>query len=365
MRRPVFAAFIALLGSNALAQAQTPQPEQANGTAGCALPAVADQVALEDVSGSDLVTVPVEINGQKKQFLLDIGSNATEVSQALVDELQLVPGIKRVEILQTAPASQNDTDRFRIMNLGSVSQVTIVDVKADHNVDDGRVRVNIPAFTIGNATGRNLTFVVANQREIADRAPYGGLLTGSFFKQYDVELDFEGGRMTWLTPAACSDPDKLVFWPHSAVAIIPFTLSRGKIEVQVSIQGHIVNALFDTSSPQSVMRYDIAELGLGLRPGTPAMMPDGDLTDGRGLPVYKAFLAQISFAGGVTAINVPVQIRTNSLFHHLDRQPTLGSRAQYADEPRIPDFTLGMDVLRQLHMYVVYGQSKVYVTSAE
>jgi hypothetical protein len=31
----------------------------------------------------------------------------------------------------------------------------------------------------------------------------------------------------------------------------------------------------------------------------------------------------------------------------------------------VPDLTLGMDVLHQLHMYVVPGQGKVYVTSAE
>lgn len=373
MRRQMLAAFTALIGSSALAAAQSPAPQQTpqqipqqiKDTASCALPAVADQVALEEVPGSPLMTVPVEINGKKKHFLLDVGGNATEVSQALVKELGLISGIKRTEVFQTGPASQKPDLSRREFNVGSVAQITMVDVKAPHNVDDGRVRVNIPAFTIGNATGHNLTFVVANDREIASSAPYGGLLTGSFFRQYDVELDFDGGKMTYLTPAACTDPDQVVFWPHAAVAIIPFTLSQGKIEVEVSIQGHVINAVLDLSSPQTVMRYDIAELSLGLRRDTPTMMPDGDLMDGRGLPVYKAFFKQISFAGGVTAINVPVQVRTNSLFHHLDRQPMLGSRAQYADEPRIPDLTLGMDVLRQLHMYVVYGQDKLYVTSAE
>ena len=40
----------------------------------------------------------------------------------------------------------------------------------------------------------------------------------------------------------------------------------------------------------------------------------------------------------------------------------LGSRAQSSDA-RIPDLTLGMDVLHQLHLYVVFGQKNLYVTA--
>ena len=72
-----------------------------------------------------------------------------------------------------------------------------------------------------------------------------------------------------------------------------------------------------------------------------------------------------AFAGGVTALNVPALIQTNSMTYSLDREPRLGSRAQFKQEAPIPDLTLGMDVLRQLHLYVVQNQGNIYVTSAK
>ena len=125
--------------------------------------------------------------------------------------------------------------------------------------------------------------------------------------------------------------------------------------------------MIDTSSAHTVMRRDIAELLLGLKADTPDMMPDGDVTDGAGLQVYRHTFSQISFAGGVTAYNVPALILANSMLHDLDRTPILGSRAQFIANPRqrIPGLTLGMDVLHQLHLTIVHGQQKLYVTSAE
>jgi predicted aspartyl protease len=362
MHKQISAVTVALLGLTAAAAAQTDAPAVAQT---CALSSVVDTVELKDVPGSDLVMVPVEINGKPKQFLLDIGTNASAVSETTVSELHLTEGLKRTETFQSGPADQSDGNTNRIMTVGATVQATLVDVKGAHNVDDGRARVNIPSFTIGTATGKNLQFVVANDKEIGKSAPYDGLMTGSFFKNYDIELDFYGNKLNYLTPSTCTDPHQVVFWRHTEVAVIPTTMADGKIQVQVNVNGQLINAVLDTSSSQTVMRRDIAELKLGLKANTPTMMPDGDLEDGRGLQVFKAFFKQISFAGGVTAINVPVQIRSNSMIHNLNRQPTLGSRAQFNADPRIPELTLGMDVLHQLHLYIVSGQGNMYVTSAQ
>jgi hypothetical protein len=142
------------------------------------------------------------------------------------------------------------------------------------------------------------------------------------------------------------------------------TVVDGKITVPVSVQGHEISAVIDTSSSRTVMRRDIAELLLGLKPGAD-MQLDGELKDGKGQPVYGHTFSQISFAGGgVTANNVPALILANSLTHEINSGRVLGSWARSSDA-RIPDLTLGMDVLRQLHLYVVSHQGKVYVTSAE
>jgi hypothetical protein len=365
VNRRIFAAFAILLGLGTAAAAQTPLAQTATAQAKCALPAVADSVELKDVPGSDLVTVPVEINGKPKQFLLAIGTNASAVSEATVKELHLTAKLRRTETVPQAPPDQSYEDGNRMMQVGAIMQASVVNVKGVHNVDDGRERVNIDSFTIGNATGKNLQFVLANDQEVGKSTSYDGLMTGSFFKTYDVELDFYRNKLYFLAPTSCADPHQVVFWPHTDVAIIPTTMTMGKIQVQVNVNGQSINAVLDTSSPQTVMRRDIAEQGLGLKADTPTMMPDGNLRDGEGMQIYKAFFKQISFAGGVTAINVPVQIRYNSMTHNVNREPILGSRAQFNAEPPIPELTLGMDVLHQLHLYFVPGQGNIYVTTAE
>jgi len=342
----IFAALIALLGWHGVAQAAT-----------CSLPQLADSVDLKPIAGTDLMTVPVQINGAPKEFLLDIGTNPTEISQAAVTDLGLPENVKRTESIE---------GMSRSLTNGSLGNVSVYDVRDKSGAGGAQTRVRIAAFTLGGATGKSLQFLVANDADMGKAAfePYDGLLTGDFFKQYDVELDFRGKQLNFLTPTRCTDPNQVVFWSHSAVAVIPITIMDGKISVPVSVQGHQVNAVIDTSSPRTVMRRDVAELVVGLKADTPDMAPQSDLKDGKGQPVYGHTFSQISFAGGVTASNVPALILTNSMTHQITGGAVLGSWARSSDAP-LPELTLGMDVLHQLHLYVVYGQKNLYVTGME
>ena len=205
---------------------------------------------------------------------------------------------------------------------------------------------------------------VADKGDIARSASYGGYLSGDFFHQYDVELDFAGKQVNWLTPVSCTDPNQVVFWAHSAVAIIPVSLAPdGRYQMQATVRGHAINAEIDTSSPHTVMRRDIADRFVGLTAGKD-MAPLGDSKDGMGMQIYVSNFPQITFAGGgVTAENVPVLIQDFSMIPALFRHVNMLTRAP--TEERIPDLAIGMDVLQQLHMYFVPGQSRIYVTSAE
>jgi hypothetical protein len=371
MYKEICGAFVALLTLNGTVEAQTVAAQAtatqvAGSQATCALPAVADTVDLKAVPGSDLVTVPVEINGKPKQFLLVVNTNVSEVSRAAADELKLVEGIKRTETFQSGPASWPDDTSLRNPLAGSTIQSTFVDVKGVHAAEDGRPHVIIPTFTIGSATGRNLSFAVASDNDFPKSTPYDGRMTGSFFKQYDIELDFAAMKLNYLTTNPCQDPHQVVFWPHKEVAIIPMSIAAdGKIEVQVDIAGHKINAELDTASPRTIMRRDIAENTLDLKANSPQMPPAGDLKDGNDMQIYTATFPQIAFAGGVTAFNVPALIQVSGKTHHMREETILGSRAQFKADPRIPALTLGMDVLRQLHLYVVYGQNNIYMTAAE
>ncbi len=355
MFKQMLATFGVMLGLNATAAAQT-----------CPLPAVADTVEMNQLTGSDLMTVPVQINGKPKQFLLDLSTNPTEVSQAAVTELGLPESTRGNESIQLNPGAPPAGDSFKSMNQGQTISASVYDARNGGGGRDAlRTRVRIDAFTLGSATGNTIQFLVAKDADMGKSKPYDGLLTNGFFKQYDVELDFGGKKITYLTATSCADPGQVVFWSHSAIAMIPMTISDGRAEVQVTIEGHSINAVIDTSSAHSVMRRDIAERTFGLKADTPEMMPDGDRKDGIGQQIYSHTFPQISLAG-VTANNVPAAIQTNSMIHNMHREPVLGSRATFnTADPRIPDLTLGMDVLHQLHLYVAFDQKTLYVTAAK
>jgi len=363
----VFAALSALSGI-ASAQPAAPQDTAAQGPT-CALPSVADSIDLQDVPDTNLRTVPVAINGTPKQFLLDIGTNLTEVSQATVSQLSL-PDVKNSpsDSVNWYPGTDSYRDQTgkANFNMNVSTQASFFNVKGSGSDQNVRPHVRIASFTMGNGTGKNLAFAIAKDEEMgkSKAKPYDGLMTGDFFKQYNIELDFAGNKLIYLTSTACTDPHLVAYWSHAEVATIPMTIEDdGKIHVQVSIQGHLINAVIDTSSDNSVMRRGIAEQTLGFRVGKD-MTPDGDRQDGMGQLIYVHTFPQISFAGGVTAINVPARIQNYSLVHDLHRRPVLGSRAQFSVTPDIPDFTLGMDVLQQLHFYIAAGPKNIYATPA-
>ena len=348
MHRTGLAAFLALLASAGAASA----------AATCTLPSIADKVALKQVNGSVLVTVPVAINGTPKQFLLDLGTKPTRIAQAAVTELGLPQAVRQTEGIQT-PHFSGD------LSFGSPTvQATVRQVGSGTDQDKFGERVRLGSFTIGDATAKYLMFLIARDGELAKDAPYDGLLTNDFFKQYDVEIDFGAMRMLWLTPTKCTDPAQVAFWANDGVAVMPMSTENSRFKIPVTIDGHNIDAVIDTSSERTVMRRDIAEQVLGLKADTPEMTPAGDTKDGMGQTVYRHVFPKITFVGegSVTAANTPVLISANSVVG-ADKEKMLGSQARSMDA-RIPDLVLGMDVLHHLHLYAVFGQKRLYITQA-
>ena len=174
-------------------------------------------------------------------------------------------------------------------------------------------------------------------------------------------MNFAGREINYLTPTKCADPDQAVFWSHAAVAAVPVSLVNGKFQVRVSIDGHAVNGIVDTTQAQTVMRREIAEQQFGLKPGSPDMAPQpgaaGDVA------IFRHVFKEVAF-GGVIVQNAAVLIPASSAPQTGNRDTVLGSRAQSADA-LIPELTIGMDVLSHLHLYVMPGQGKMFVTAAE
>ncbi|HEY2837259.1 MAG TPA: retropepsin-like aspartic protease, partial [Rhizomicrobium sp.] len=163
---------------------------------------------------------------------------------------------------------------------------------------------------------------------------------------------------------ACADPGQIARWPHTALAVMPMTMTGGKMTVPVSIGGHQIDAVIDTGSDRTVMRRAVAERMFGLKVDAD-MTPMDDMRDGAGERVYQHTFPQIVFEG-VIASNVPALIQSNSMVRPARSTATTGSRlsATPVVGTPVPDLALGMDVLHQLHIYAAFGQGKLYVTPA-
>jgi hypothetical protein len=362
---------IAFVGSVTASAAQTPntqtldpQTKAALAARTCALPEIANTAPLEPVSGSDLMTVPMMINGTSQKFLLDLGvKKPTAVSPELMAKLGLPEDFQLGQRFGTALGEGP-------FESAGFSNVMVCDARNGGGGCGGHNRLRAASVTIGNATGHHVQIQVAPKGEISRSASFDGYFTGDYMRKYDVELDFAGKQMTWLTPTACTDPDQVVFWAHDDVAIIPVSLAKdGRLEMQAMVGGHVINAELDTSSANTVMRRDIAELYVGLNADKDLKPVDG-LEDGMHMKVYVHIFPQIIFAGGsITAVNVPVMVQNYSMIPAVDRDLNTHLRGiagggLLSSENRIPDLVIGMDVLKHLHMYVVPGQAKVYVTAA-
>jgi hypothetical protein len=326
MRKGVFAACL-LVSSGALcggAEAQT-----------CAAPEFLNTMVMEPVAGSDLMTVPLTVNGKPKKFLLSTSEPFTLVSQAMVRDL----GLPETSYMAGA----------RELN-----------VRGSHSADDARIRVRIAELGLGTQKGSGFQFLVSDDRELGNAKPYDGILSNDLFSNVDLDMDFGAKRLNYFGLNHC--PGNVVYWSQRPVAVIPITLAGSKINVPVIIDGQKINAVIDTGAARTSMRRDIADLTFDLKPDTPQMMPAGDLRDGHGAVVYSHRFQRLSLEG-VDVKDPAILIQTNAMVRNRDSGLALGSRAQ-STEPRPPDLTIGMDLLHQLHVYVASGEKKLYVTAA-
>lgn len=342
MRVSSFAALAALLCSASPVLAQS-----------CQLPSLADTAKLVPVAGGNLMAVPVAINGKQKQFLLDLSGGTTQVTEAAAAELGL-PSSSALHSDTIQSGGMGDMGGSGSLNI----QSSVYNVNGSQNPDLIRPRVRVKEFTIGNATARNLQFIVSDDG--GKSLPYDGRLTSDFFKQYDLEVNFAGGEINYLTATKCTDPQQAVFWSHDVVAAVPVNLVNGRYQVSVTIDGRAVTGIIDTTAAQTTMRREIAEQQFGLKPGSPDMAPQpGTAGDAA---IFRHVFKQVAF-GGVIVQNASVLIPASSLPENRNREIVLGSRAQPADA-LIPELTIGMNVLSHLHLYVVPGQGKMFVTAA-
>lgn len=312
----------------------------------CAL--FAQSVAAEEcgplkiISSVDLKTepqdnrfyLPVVLQGQQKYMLLDTGGTFSEITQDVVASLNL-------------PTHK--------------SMVRVYDISGNY-IDHVAV---VPSFAIGTLSGQNVEFMVGADQRQETGSEVAGILGPNILRFYDVSVDFGAGKLTLLSQDHC--PGKVIYWPATAVAVIPMTFTKlsGHIHVPVTLDGQQLNAAIDTGSTNTALNLTAAAGDFGLDSKKTNMSPVGELQNRNQDVIYRHSFKTLSF-NGVNVSNPSIDIIPDLIHGQLDRPPPTGTRFKDSEaEENLPDLLIGMDVLRHLHIFVAYKEQNLYITPAE
>lgn len=293
--------------------------------------------------------VPVTINGTQQQMLLNTSGSITSLMQNSVSAMGLQP---------------IDASHIKLLSTNG-------------NVSQSYVQIDFQLGAIHDPTLQLIVMPPAG----GNAPPFVGSLAGDFLGLNDAEMDFAGRKLNIFSKDHC--PGHVLYWNPTAVAVLPITLQepnnldsrsgymryayRGShIIVPVTIDSKDFKAQINTGAPTSSMDVNTAKFMFGITADSPGSVPvrNGNDSD----PAHQSFthtFSSLTF-DTVTVTNARFLIYPD-LMGARDPNNSMDTenRARHFDDNvGRDDITIGMDVLRKLHLYVAYGERKLYITPA-
>jgi hypothetical protein len=182
-----------------------------------------------------------------------------------------------------------------------------------------QLAVKLDSFGIGPLRGDEQHFQIAPDDVGGDWEPYDGILANDVLQQYDIDLDFDANAVNLFATDHC--PGNVVYWKADGVAVVPFEIyAKSSIAFPVTLDGKKLLAVLDTGAFNTTL----------------------DQSDASGFSASQ--FKELSFPG-VTVKNPKIYVRPFK-----------------TGLVRTVDLLLGMNVLRQLHIYIAMQERKVYIS---
>lgn len=300
---------------------------------------IVSSVDLQTDKDRDAIFAPVTIEGKNELLQVDTGAQLSELTRDVVADLKL--------------------DRESVY-------IAEIDVSGQYADEAARVQ----SFTIGNLHASKVDFMVPKFN------PYGegnkdvaGLLGADILKNYDLEIDFGAMKMSLLSPDHC--PGKVIYWPATAVAAVPIEVTKdGDITFPVTLDGHQVLATLDTGAYSTTVNLSYAEEKMGLTPTSPGVTTNGALAHTHGSVTYHTRFKTLTFGDDATGSLTMANPESDLIANFMGNSDVAGEQRTGSKLPSrhesvvLPDMLLGMNVLRHLHIYIAYGEQKLYITPA-
>jgi hypothetical protein len=273
------------------------------------------RVASLDVtdSAAGLMLVSVGINGTPVKMIVGAGSPTTTIDTPTVKALQL-------------PTSRIVEGIFTDWN-GAMAQYS----------------ATVHELRIGSVLANHVQVLVA-PGSLSTDGSIGGRLGADVLKKFDVELDFAHHKLNLFRPDHCPG---VIYWPATAIAVVPMHVTRmGQIELSLTLDGKTIDdAVLETAANWTFLTGTAATLLFGLNPHSPDMAPSP--SNLRARDVYIHTFKSLTL-DGITIGNVPIAIFETNVY-----------------DAGAPELTLGLKELQRLHIYLAYGEGRMYATPAD
>jgi hypothetical protein len=303
---------------------------------------------LPGPGGGPRVMVPVTINNSPRKLMLSTAGAFTTLTQTAVKDLNLSRYESHLKLLDSA---------------GNASQTY----------------VHVDTLQIGNLAGKGFDIQVAAAPNEGANGAFDGNLAPDLMMRYDVDIDFAARKMNFFSQDHC--PGQVVYWTKDPVAVVPFRmfhpdntpigqrprislLPDTHIRVPVTLDGKSFLAVINTEAANSTMSAKEARIAFDLKPDSPGSVPLGNVA---GDPEHKVFghvFSSLAF-DGVAVANPHVAIIPDLVgAKDPNNSVATGSLIQHVDDGLAPELTVGMDVLRHLHLYIAFDEHKLYISAA-
>jgi hypothetical protein len=168
--------------------------------------------------------------------------------------------------------------------------------------------------------------------------------------RYDIDLDFAHQRMNYFTPEQCQSAG--VYWAPNKVVSVKMAAYANVVFVPVILDGHTIVAALDTTADKTFLNPRLAEKLFGL---TPESLTPGSVRDSGAL--MKAGVRRFSSLsfGGLSFNNPEIAIPFDTLSQNTrEFHARKTARDTYHLSEFLPDMIIGMDVLKQTHLYISF-----------
>jgi predicted aspartyl protease len=292
----------------------------------CAEPATAPDCRLQRLASLDMDTqpdgsfaIPATIDGHDVRMVVDTGSQVSSISSETAREFHI----------ETRPSAYV-SEFFNGIVINRMAA--------------------IESFKIGVMSSKDTWHFILLPEQMMPPS-VDGMLGPDIMQNYDVEIDYFGGKFNMFVPHPC--PDQAMYWTTDTYASLPMKLDRDwHIVVSAKLDGKDVTVALDTGASTSIMNLDAARDLFGWDEKDPLLkrVTTERINNGAAAAIYNYPFSSLDL-DGVVVKNPNIQLIPKQ---HFGRGGAHDSQ-----------IVLGTNVLRQLHIYVAYKEQVLYLTPAE